>query len=182
MNQHLYFIQYSILVHTDLNASGRLNRVSYSDFSEVIDLKILTRHYSEIRHPYGVTTCRYTCDVLKKSENFCFCIYEIQTIKEYICARLDVTCLKKFCVGFMCENGKCLRNNIRCNTIDDCGDGSDEANCTQLCPNDKHFCKGQCISNDKICHDFSYRYPPTTMTDVFSRSHRISDFYHNSPF
>ncbi|KII72855.1 Prolow-density lipoprotein receptor-related protein 1 [Thelohanellus kitauei] len=182
INQHLYFIQYSILVHTNLNESRRLDRVSYSNFSDAIDLKIQTQYYSDIHYPYGNTTCRFTCDMLIKSEDFCYYSDEVETSNEYMCDKSDAKCLKKFCVGFTCGTGKCLSNNIRCNGIDDCGDGSDEANCTKICLIDEHLCQGKCISNEKICHDLVYRYPGTRMMHGVKKNRRIDDFYHYSPF
>lgn len=37
---------------------------------------------------------------------------------------------------FKCENQMCLDNTKRCNTVDDCGDNSDERNCTSECTSD----------------------------------------------
>ncbi|KII70741.1 Suppressor of tumorigenicity 14 protein [Thelohanellus kitauei] len=37
--------------------------------------------------------------------------------------------LGRVCAGFQCNNSKCLINNVKCNGIDECGDGSDEADC-----------------------------------------------------
>ncbi|KII60366.1 Low-density lipoprotein receptor-related protein 2 [Thelohanellus kitauei] len=121
-----------MLVHTDLNGSVRLDRVSYIDFANAIALNIHTIYISKIRFSYGNTTCQYICDPLIKSEDFCYCVDEVNTHREYMCAEADTDCLSEFCVGFMCKNGKCLSNNVRCNGKDDCDDNSDEENCKSI--------------------------------------------------
>ncbi|KAL3288606.1 hypothetical protein HHI36_003043 [Cryptolaemus montrouzieri] len=52
---------------------------------------------------------------------------------------------------FLCKNKRCTLEKTVCNGIDDCGDSTDEYNCT--CPSDSHFkCKnGECISIDFRC-------------------------------
>ena len=35
---------------------------------------------------------------------------------------------------FKCGNGYCLENSMRCNGVDDCGNGDDERNCDPNCP------------------------------------------------
>ncbi|XP_068116231.1 low-density lipoprotein receptor-related protein 3 [Hyperolius riggenbachi] len=65
---------------------------------------------------------------------------------------------------FLCGNGKCIPNTWRCNSMDECGDSSDERNCTtsakephpNLCPPGTFPCSmgrsTQCMSNELRCN------------------------------
>ncbi|KAM4018128.1 low-density lipoprotein receptor-related protein 3 isoform 1-T1 [Anomaloglossus baeobatrachus] len=65
---------------------------------------------------------------------------------------------------FLCGNGKCIPNNWRCNSVDECGDDSDEQNCTNpfteirtsLCPMGTFACSSahstQCMANELRCN------------------------------
>ncbi|XP_075694560.1 low-density lipoprotein receptor-related protein 3 [Rhinoderma darwinii] len=65
---------------------------------------------------------------------------------------------------FLCGNGKCIPNTWRCNSVDECGDNSDEQNCTSpsteirtsLCPAGTFPCNlarsTQCMSNELRCN------------------------------
>jgi len=48
---------------------------------------------------------------------------------------LPFVCRSKACPkhGFLCSSGKCINGALRCDTQDDCGDGSDEASCPEEC-------------------------------------------------
>ncbi|KII72730.1 hypothetical protein RF11_10320 [Thelohanellus kitauei] len=148
INQHLYFIQHSSLVHTDLKKSRRLNRVSYVDFTMAHQLNIQTDYYSDIQHQLGSIKCNFECDPLIRSKSICYCVDEVKAIDDYMCATNDFECLNFLCVGFACNNGRCLLNNVRCDSINDCGDASDEVRCT---------------SPDK-----PYRHPATTIPDALT--------------
>lgn len=64
---------------------------------------------------------------------------------------------------FACQNGLCIPGLWHCDSVDDCGDKSDEVNCSQaLCGNKMFRCNdGKCISPvwrcdmDKDCEDGS---------------------------
>ncbi|KII67744.1 hypothetical protein RF11_16218 [Thelohanellus kitauei] len=82
----------------DLNRSSRLNRVSYGNFSKATSLDIQINYFSgvfydqiEIQLPYRNTTCQYICNPLIKKDDFCYCIDEVDTNKEYMCD--DAKCL-----------------------------------------------------------------------------------------
>uniref|UniRef100_A0A3Q3DWF2 Uncharacterized protein n=1 Tax=Hippocampus comes TaxID=109280 RepID=A0A3Q3DWF2_HIPCM len=63
---------------------------------------------------------------------------------------------------FTCSNGRCISEKWRCDSEDDCGDGSDEVGCARSCSNNQFQCtSGRCIPDhwacdgDNDCGDFS---------------------------
>ncbi|XP_024662263.2 suppressor of tumorigenicity 14 protein homolog [Maylandia zebra] len=50
---------------------------------------------------------------------------------------------------FQCNNNKCVSNTSHCNGWDDCGDNSDEINCT--CPGKFQCNNNRCVSNTSQC-------------------------------
>ncbi|XP_046441338.1 low-density lipoprotein receptor-related protein 12-like isoform X2 [Daphnia pulex] len=51
---------------------------------------------------------------------------------------------------FHCANGKCILKSWLCNGWDECGDSSDEQNCTVACKTGYSHCS----SNSSLCYDF----------------------------
>ncbi|XP_059177964.1 low-density lipoprotein receptor-related protein 8-like [Physella acuta] len=54
---------------------------------------------------------------------------------------------------FMCPNGGCFPNLFRCNSLNDCGDNSDEEDCPPDCGHENAFrcTNGQCIPSFYVC-------------------------------
>eukprot|EP00731_Ephydatia_muelleri_P017359 Em0010g457a len=53
---------------------------------------------------------------------------------------------------FQCNNQRCIDNSKRCNSLNDCGDGSDEFGCDS-CSSTNFRCKnGRCISSSNVCN------------------------------
>ncbi len=52
----------------------------------------------------------------------------------------------------MCDNGRCVPLNLRCDGVDDCGDGSDEISCLN-CTGGSFHCvaAARCVSSRCIC-------------------------------
>ena len=47
----------------------------------------------------------------------------------FVCCSVDWKCSS---FQWKCPKGKCIRNRYVCDVADDCGDGSDEKNCSKL--------------------------------------------------
>ena len=53
---------------------------------------------------------------------------------------------------FECDNDKCIYDSWRCNGADECGDNSDELNCSDDCKPDEFRCSdGNCVEKAYIC-------------------------------
>ncbi|KII67504.1 Sortilin-related receptor [Thelohanellus kitauei] len=77
----------------------------------------------------------------------------IQYNNECICPENSPNCLANSCAGFFCDNSICLPDNVKCNGSNDCGDNSDEINCSHKCTENNHLCLGSCMSKDIVCGD-----------------------------
>jgi len=88
-------------------------------------------------------------------------IITVMKPSEVKCAKI-FTALRTCRPGyFQCHNNRCVPSNQTCNQVNDCGDFSDEVNCS--CSSDDHFrcTSGQCIlasfrcDSDPDCPDAS---------------------------
>ncbi|KII64772.1 hypothetical protein RF11_00535 [Thelohanellus kitauei] len=78
---------------------------------------------------------KYRCNTLVKTEDLCYNA-EIEREPQHICEKDDIECLGEYdnylgsyCTGFQCCSSECITNNVKCNGVKECQDGSDENNC-----------------------------------------------------
>ncbi|KII63067.1 Low-density lipoprotein receptor-related protein 4 [Thelohanellus kitauei] len=96
--------------------------------------------------------CQFFCHSAVTDELTCECPSPmIRVDKNCICPKDDLHCRMPQCAGFLCNNSKCLINNVRCNGVDDCGDKSDEMDCKKKCPSEAHLCQNKCFIKDAAC-------------------------------
>ncbi|KII68311.1 Prolow-density lipoprotein receptor-related protein 1 [Thelohanellus kitauei] len=176
INQHVYMIQKTMLIHLDLKQPFRLNLVSHKSFANAVELNTFTHYMSKMTHKINDTECMFICNTLIKSDDFCYCPDSFTLSKQHFC-EYDDTCLGKICVGFKCENRKCLRNSVKCNGVDDCGDRSDEIGCERICHISEHLCEGECISKTKLCPTTSFEYNYPVSMDPTHHSKNKKDIY-----
>lgn len=111
----------------------------------------------------GAPQSKYTClcpDEMKMVNGQCLCPGDKPPFKNGTCPQDAHTCAPTF---FACQNGVCVPGQWHCDGVDDCGDMSDEKNCTHTSCGPKQFrCEdGKCISplwqcdKDKDCEDGS---------------------------
>ncbi|KII60934.1 Vacuolar protein sorting/targeting protein 10 [Thelohanellus kitauei] len=106
-----------------------------------------------LRHQCQNLNCQFMCVPVSYHKVQCECPPEtIRSDDKCICPKEHPDCLLPHCTGFPCKNSKCLINNVQCNGVDDCGDGSDEIGCTHKCPKDNHLCQDKCITKDTVCN------------------------------
>ncbi|KII66083.1 Suppressor of tumorigenicity 14 protein [Thelohanellus kitauei] len=73
--------------------------------------------------------------------------------QECQCYLTDKTCQLCRSDEFACGNDKCIQKRYICNGVDNCGDGSDEADCNKICKNDEILCVKDktCLKPNLIC-------------------------------
>ncbi|KII71015.1 hypothetical protein RF11_15103 [Thelohanellus kitauei] len=127
IKHNLFLIQKGSFIRIDLRYPTRLDLLSDRDFSDLIQFR-LDVVYSEDAFKNSKQLYKYRCNPLIKSDDFCF-DEEIKSDHKHICQKHDIECLRRYCAGFQCGSSECITNNVRCNGINECRDGSDEMNC-----------------------------------------------------
>ncbi|CAG0880399.1 unnamed protein product, partial [Darwinula stevensoni] len=82
------------------------------------------------------------------------CFYQHQYSKRIFLSLDATSCGNE---EFRCQNGRCISLQLYCNSVDDCGDGSDESLCeTYVCPDGSVFCTSdkKCIPSSRVCDGF----------------------------
>ncbi|KII60550.1 hypothetical protein RF11_06550 [Thelohanellus kitauei] len=160
---NLYFIQKGRFIRIDLLHPTRLDLLSTRNFSDLLQLSAHVV-YSEDSYKNLSKFKKYRCNPLIQTEDFCY-DQEIEISHKHICKKYDVECLRRYCTGFQCGSSECLTNNIMCNGIKECRDGSDEFKCGKICRKTEHLCENVCIRNDRMCHSQKYQFHYRPITD-----------------
>ncbi|KII73244.1 hypothetical protein RF11_03645 [Thelohanellus kitauei] len=125
---NLFLIQKGSFIRIDLRYATRLDLLSDQDFSDLIQFR-LDVVYNEDEYRKSEQLNKYLCNPIIQTEYFCY-DEEIQSDHEHNRQTRDIECLRRYCAGFQCNSSECITNNVRCNGINECRDGSDEINCS----------------------------------------------------
>ncbi|CAH1252758.1 TMPRSS9 [Branchiostoma lanceolatum] len=97
----------------------------------------------------GPTTCP-TITCLWRNMTVCvfhLLICDYKVICDDLKDELNCDCTEKY----MCDNGVCVLPEYRCDGQNQCGDGSDENNCTYACSNEFQCGNGLCKPTSWVC-------------------------------
>ncbi|KII64646.1 Low-density lipoprotein receptor-related protein 2 [Thelohanellus kitauei] len=148
-DDHLYLLESGMLTYRSVKQGNH----SVMLINENFDRLTLHRETLEsFNHVCESLNCQFMC--YQKSSYRVACGCPVNTKNEdgkCNCLPGHPNCLLPYCAGFFCENSKCLLNNVRCNGIDDCGDGSDEKHCHRHCFSTSHICRNNCTSKEMVC-------------------------------
>ncbi|KAF0993398.1 hypothetical protein HZS_2254 [Henneguya salminicola] len=100
--------------------------------------------------------CDMFCFPLNSDKYECNCPDNMnydKTKNKCICDSQHPTCSKCKSHEFHCKNSECIHIKGRCNGVDNCGDNSDEYDCSLVCEIDDMLCDNntKCVSYFNIC-------------------------------
>ncbi|KAF0991623.1 hypothetical protein HZS_7619 [Henneguya salminicola] len=163
INKNLYFLQ-----------SDKLSHVKITNPKRITTLSTNSKYKSVIAHEHNIEYTRHDCKSLgcnitcipgnyPYDPDKCYCPQDslLNQDQKCVCEPNKEKCLEIYCEQFYCQNAKCLHDNVRCNSIDDCGDKSDESNCSKICEPEFHLCEEKCYPKHLLCHpDNKYVFEP----------------------
>ncbi|KII71282.1 Sortilin-related receptor [Thelohanellus kitauei] len=149
-DDHLYFLSQGKLMYQNVNHDSQYILLGREE--KFTRLSLHRETLESYRHACQILNCQFLCHTDSENKVACGCPAKTQQVKNKCeCPPETPYCLMPYCSGFFCKNSKCLLNNVRCNGVDDCGDGTDEANCPHLCSKDMHMCRNVCVSKQTVC-------------------------------
>ncbi|KII71283.1 Suppressor of tumorigenicity 14 protein [Thelohanellus kitauei] len=149
-DDHLYFLSQGKLMYQNVNHDSQYVLLGREE--NFTRLSLHRETLESYRHACQILNCQFLCHTDSENKVACRCPAKTQQVKNRCeCPPETPYCLMPYCSGFFCKNSKCLLNNVRCNGVEDCGDGTDEANCPHLCSDDMHMCRNVCVSKQTVC-------------------------------
>ncbi|KII72828.1 VPS10 domain-containing receptor SorCS1 [Thelohanellus kitauei] len=172
---NLFFMQNATLIRVDLRYPTRFDLVTNNNFSDIIKMSLNVVYF---KNPYNNAQdgCKYQCNPMVKSEAFCYCT-ENEYNQIYSCESGDTECLRKYCAGFHCASSECLTNNVMCNGIHECRDGSDENNCKKICQESEHLCETDCLPKNILCPAYKYKFLHGIVIEKLGHTNKITKDY-----
>ncbi|KII70999.1 Low-density lipoprotein receptor-related protein 4 [Thelohanellus kitauei] len=169
-DDNLYFLVNGELMYGNL-------KHNYSDVLvkgyKLTGLKLHRGSFENFKYICEGLNCPFFCQLSLTAEVTCGCPSPLELVaNKCICPKDHTNCAFPRCAGFKCNNSKCLRNNVRCNGVDDCGDNSDEMNCTKICSSDTHLCGNKCFDRDAVCGPVDIK-----VIDPMAGSKKMRTFY-----
>ncbi|KII68402.1 Low-density lipoprotein receptor-related protein 5 [Thelohanellus kitauei] len=180
-DHHLYFLSGGQLVNRNLDTDvQKVLLRSPFNFNNIVFHRVALQHHTKLcqdlqcqfmccPHPETIVKCGCPLNMIG-SDNLCECPKENPDCLSFIIHNLG-----SLCVGFFCRNSKCILNDLKCNGIDDCGDNSDELDCTK-CPIQKYLCHGECISLGIACEGQDDQDPSNEKESKLQRASIASGF------
>ncbi|KII61327.1 Prolow-density lipoprotein receptor-related protein 1 [Thelohanellus kitauei] len=153
---HLYLLEKQKLMYRNVKQENTSVLLIGDNFDR---LSLHRGTLKSFKHSCENLNCQFMCGPTSNDGVACGCpVFAKPVDNRCECLPDHPNCLMSYCSGFYCKNSKCLLNNVMCNGVDDCGDGSDEANCTgsvtitpEKCLPAMHRCRNKCIPRQTVC-------------------------------